>query len=505
MTKIIYNWKCFIPILICCIGALLFSLSNYWRNDALVYQFFSPVFDETTSKPITSVSDIWTSQIDHYSTTNGRFIVHFIVQLFCALWGKTAFSIANALVWMVFLYLSVRFIDRSFNNTRVCWLASGLIWIIYLSLPFDPPFQINYIWVGTMNIGFLLIFFDDYKTKNFTLVWIAFYSLICGSLHEGYSLPISAGLGIYVIVNKFKLSLKKIILIIAYYIGTLVEAVAPGNFVRLSKLGNRYLFFTPNNLIENSALLFGILALLLIVFLSKKNSKLSSREKDISYICVTGAIFGYILCMISGSVGRGALPLCYLLSLIILIQITHRKIGLSYWWIISIWIISLVMSICSFIDRLKLSEFSEFITEEYARNENGIIYAPLKYVINYPEEITLYNYTYTKAARAMNHSKPPLRVYPDVMRDGVYKKDTNMIVKIAPQAWILIQSKTKPANFYIDKTLLPLILRKKMSPRKIDFSDDSDILVDSIGLNSKTLYVNRRAFLKSRIRMEYVK
>ena len=88
--------------------AMLMCLTTVWTNDSVAYTYFSPVFDESSTQPINSFCDVIRSQADHYVTTNGRFVVHTFVQSFCALLGKTAFAIANGMVWFLMILLALK-------------------------------------------------------------------------------------------------------------------------------------------------------------------------------------------------------------------------------------------------------------------------------------------------------------------------------------------------------------------------------------------------------------
>ena len=84
-----------LPSLVYVVVAIAIGVFTVWTNDTVAYKYFSPVFDESHTRAINSLADVWNSQLDHYMTTNGRFIVHLFVQSFCALLGKIPFAICN--------------------------------------------------------------------------------------------------------------------------------------------------------------------------------------------------------------------------------------------------------------------------------------------------------------------------------------------------------------------------------------------------------------------------
>ena len=53
------------------------------------------------------------TQINHYSNSNGRFVAHFIVQIFCGLLSKPWFAVINAFAWMALVFCITRFSNNA--------------------------------------------------------------------------------------------------------------------------------------------------------------------------------------------------------------------------------------------------------------------------------------------------------------------------------------------------------------------------------------------------------
>ena len=77
-------------------GVLNFLTPLY--HDDFVYKFMFEGGAVDYDHPIGSIGDIVASQVDHYTSVNGRSIVHFLVQLFTGLLGKTVFNLGDFMI-----------------------------------------------------------------------------------------------------------------------------------------------------------------------------------------------------------------------------------------------------------------------------------------------------------------------------------------------------------------------------------------------------------------------
>lgn len=102
-------FKTYIPYLAVGAAAFVFAILSEWNDDAIAYSFYIPGSGEDESfTPIATLRDIWESQINHYSNSNGRFVAHFIVQIFCGLLSKPWFAVINAFAWMALVFCITR-------------------------------------------------------------------------------------------------------------------------------------------------------------------------------------------------------------------------------------------------------------------------------------------------------------------------------------------------------------------------------------------------------------
>ncbi len=499
-----------LPLWLYAVLSVVLSIFTVWTNDAVAYQYYSPVFDEFHARPVNSIIDVWNSQIDHYMITNGRFVVHLFVQLFCALLGKISFAIANGIAWFVLLYNSLKFAGIKDKSPSLVWFGASMVWIVFLSLPSDPPFQINYIWVAAALCPWIGYFLRSYDTGSVkTQIFMCLISVICGSLHEGFSIPVACSLTIFIIYRLYRhkrVDRMQWLMAISFGVGTVVTSLAPGNFLRISQLEDSpdiSFLRVVMSYVENGVLLWSLLLVLAVVFLLHKRgeSDLSDRLKRNSiFILSFAALMSFAMCCKLGYFGRVVLPACYFMVLIILIVAGSRKIPVFASAVTVI--TALALTSCKFVRQHDLNGMSLHITEEYHRSSDGIVYDSSDRILRNPDEVINFKWVYTKRERLTVPDKPLLTVRPDIMRSRDFEKDTNMVVRLGDQSWLLVQSKNSPADFYIDKILLPGLIDKPMSPRVVVFSDSSDIVFDTIGPRRAAIYTNKRPFIHSAIRME---
>ena len=141
---------------------LLLNVLTPWKGDDFKYQL-----NFATGERIVSVSDVWVSGWTHWRIGNGRFVVHFIDQLFLLCNTKLPFSIANTIITVVFIlliyYLAMgKKIDNSF-------LLIEILAIWYCSPGIGSPMlwqsgACNYLWGTTL----ILLAITPY-TKVFTM------------------------------------------------------------------------------------------------------------------------------------------------------------------------------------------------------------------------------------------------------------------------------------------------------------------------------------------------
>lgn len=229
-------------ILGCCF--YLINTASPLRCDDLMYQFFwsdkphsELLYPIDLNNRIDSFGEAFSSQLNHYMLMNGRFTVHFIVQCFCGFLGKPLFNIINTLIYLAFLYgclclTGIKDMKESFVLISLLWLGLPVQYIF----SFDIAFAVNYLWTATACVYFLVLFHTCSRSKDKVshkrLAILFLYGFICGSMHEGFTLPLSGSLFFYVLLHYKQLNTAQIALILGIWTGTLTVVLAPGTLNR---------------------------------------------------------------------------------------------------------------------------------------------------------------------------------------------------------------------------------------------------------------------------------
>lgn len=251
-----YNTKylqiCVIAIILVLAGVdLYFRCINYipvWDDLAYEYplgEHYISSPDNDYSKKLDSLSDVFTSQINHYNYTNGRSIVHTILQMF-ALYGTYKwYHLFAPLLLIVTLVLFVCYATPGLRKKPLIWLLASFTWL-YLFPPtgpyYRPMFGLNYLYPMALVLGYLLIWrylreIIDKKQSILYIIGLPIYGFIVGWSHESFSIPLSGITFFYCIANYKKIGVSQKLLFFSLWIGTFILFIAPGNFCRVSGMG----------------------------------------------------------------------------------------------------------------------------------------------------------------------------------------------------------------------------------------------------------------------------
>ncbi len=291
-----------IALIYLCISFYIMNSSTPLRCDDLIYQYrWIGERTDGIREPIDlnhrveNFSEVFMSQINHYKVMNGRFIVHYLVQSFCGFIGKPIFNIINTLIYLLFLIGCIRFLKISssigvLTALSLLWLGIPIQHIFYYSI----SFSINYLWPSTGLIWFFILF-DKYRQDSginiFKIICIFFYSLLFGSMHEGFSLPLSGVLFLYLLTHRKQINALILIMSIGVWLGTASIILAPGTLERGANSASGislsdYLSIKQNVLLYSKRLYLFTLAIILLFFTNKTIFKeyLRKRILEIGFI-----------------------------------------------------------------------------------------------------------------------------------------------------------------------------------------------------------------------------
>jgi hypothetical protein len=229
---------------------------------------------------VSSLKDLYNSQLLHYFSWSGRIVSHTLTQFF--LWaGKSVFNICNAFVSIL---LVAEIYCCSHKGTVTFKSDTGMLCgILFAVWTFTPGFgdvflwldgACNYLWTTVILLGFMLPYIHRYYSNSkgkhqvriFALLML-FGGVIAGCTNENSICWIILILSVFVfrLWRRGKIECSLLFGVVGLAIGYALLMFAPGNMVRLLTEKNGYHWFTWSGFAVKVALLILLLLYFQIV------------------------------------------------------------------------------------------------------------------------------------------------------------------------------------------------------------------------------------------------
>lgn len=225
-------------------------------GDDLLYRFIldnQTLWSNYITSEISDLGDAIASQYRQYFVTNGRTLVHILVQMFAGPWGTTAFSIFMGSIFGISMRLLVVYtIPQGKRYNPVIWLlitvcflyifqGHGILWSRLAG-------GTNYLYPIALTLAFLIVYkslthFERLNNNRWIYPLLGLLGFLTGWSHECFCIPLSATMFIrfctIIYEHKTKtVSPAKWIMIISLWIGSAILVFAPGNFIRVAESPN---------------------------------------------------------------------------------------------------------------------------------------------------------------------------------------------------------------------------------------------------------------------------
>ncbi len=368
-------------------------------------------------QPIESFKDVVESNINAYNNSNGRFIVHCIVQASCSFLTTQEFAILNAFVFSLFLLFLFRVsLPRPYRIQHV-FISVFLFWfLLYKGRVYwgTIALTVNYMWCGVATLFFLLLY--EYVKNNIThldgnvlkCICVFFLSLIIGSLQESYSLGLLGALVLYYLFKYKKITIPLFILIGGYGLGTCLCSFAPGNLLRAEgRVSGFSLSFSYVYQFFTSPIVILLLITLVVCYINNKKRLYSSIKKDVIlwlYLLLNCIFMSFIAFN-----GKHQLTCVQLLALILVLRLWFKQAEVVSRKLTWISVVLFTIVIASYYPILKLRKqlynaYSEVTQMAIDRSKkDGLVvsedYEKLVYFIRHNyflREYHLFTYSYKK-------------------------------------------------------------------------------------------------------------
>lgn len=495
-----------IPLAVLGATVCILSLCIHWHGDAIAFTFFNPAENEDfASIPFTSVWEVFPSMANHYGHSTGRVFSHGIAQLVSAFAGQGVFAVCNALAWVA---LAVELLLLS-GHPRWDWreglLTCALLFLAFFSygsensLPFEPPFQIDYVWMSTVALLWIWMWLKPGAKGAWMYATAIAVSLMAGLSGEVFNTAIGTGILVWAFRRRLRLTPWQWTMGSVFAAAALFELLSPGNFHRASLNSGGSPLHTVERLIPALTIPACWVAARYAAGWRGCREGLASR----GWILIWTAIAtNFAVALLSGfTSGTRTVSLASVLLILLILSAQGRRR-------ISLWVSVLIAAgwggliYARAANTALINRQTETIEKLYAASADGVVVLPDSIFTYESNEIILRPNIFMMRQWATDPGHPCLRLRPASMPGIASDADTNLLVPTGDQGWVMIQSRRRPARFVIHKTLLPGILDRQMADRDFDFAQyPSDAVFDSTPGWRAAYYHNSRGYIRAHVTM----
>ena len=394
--------------------------------------YLSVIDDNNSRQPVESFADAVVSQSRDYFKSNGRFIIHTLVQYFCGCWSMQQFAVANTVVFVFFALLLFRQIGRRLDLWQLFIVISSF-WLLtpYLGFTFLGPISlcVNYLWTCTATFIFLLLFNHVRRSSpgRLSLSVFSIYALVVGSLQESFSIGIAGGLFFYLLFNRKRTSKGELVMSLAYMAGAMACLLSPANFARTDSIGGFGLRLTAITGLLSSPLFLLFLALNMVLIAKKR---LIAFVKN-NLILYTSIIIDTLFALLIAYTARQQLTAINIFILILLLRVFFDSVSqprIQKAISLTMGAVSMVLFVSVYQIRKAYADSYHVFTERAVNSVDGIVCAKefeaitSQYVYHrlYNNYMTCYSFV------GWNLSKTLLSLY---LTDG---RDASLIKTVLP-------------------------------------------------------------------------
>lgn len=318
--KTILNNPLFYIILLLLLTGVFFYLRSINRElfcDEIMYGYKlnATKYGEYWTSPATAldgeiknVSDVLSSQYNHYFYGNGRAISHTIEQLFTGVIGVNAFYFFNTILFLATIILFVRkYMQRGYY---LPWLLAIIAFLYLFPYPSKLWYSINLApnYLFPLSMTLLLFYqYDKLKDRNIKASKIVLFSapivgLLAGWSNEAFSVPVSGAFLVYYLLGLKKNCHRVLLSLIPLWVGTAFVVFSPGVIARFMKSSGNdgsklidVIARAGDNLLQLK--IFWILIIIAIIFIiwnRKVLVEVLKKNLVIVFSIIIGLLFGLV-------------------------------------------------------------------------------------------------------------------------------------------------------------------------------------------------------------------
>ncbi len=454
----------------------ILSYNVVWINDDITYQY-----NFATGEKIERIRDIFESQYVHYFTWNGRYVAHWLCQLFLPLLGKATFSAVNGVMYIALIILILKnTAEYPVSAKRV--LTAACLVLFFCDTSYAPTCQIGYIWMSVLILLWIRLFFTYAITEEpsaLTAISLFLLSIITGNAQEAINIGVGGALVIYALANVRHITRTQWCMAIGFGIGGLFLCLSPASIGRTAENIVSPLY-SMVSLIFNLRVTYIFLAILLYQLLRHRITLRGFYHNNTFYI---NAII--VLLIFNLLIGVGSNRQLFGIELFSSILAIRLLKGHSF-SILGLCMFSMMIAgiyILKFMEIKKAGTVYEELSEKYSTYNSGPMYIDLPEFNQYIRPTPIFKYgvylDYALSSMAKEQGlhtiEEKIPCYPQKIEEILKRPVTNQAYEYLPGEFILMQSKKEPGQFILRRCINIMGLTIQLPPHKACFNTDSHL------------------------------
>ncbi len=466
--------KICIIYLIVATAIFILSYNVIWITDSITYQY-----SFATGEKIKGIRDIFESQYVHYFTWNGRYVAHWLCQLFLSILGKGLFSATNAVMYVALIMMVIKNTSRRwFSIPHV--LSTTCLVLFFCDTDYAPTCQIGYIWMAVLVLAWIAIFFTyaTYRKPSLPLgLSLLLFSIIAGNAQEAINIGVGGALIIYVLSDFRHVTKLQWWMVIGFGIGGLFLCLSPASIGRTEEN-----IVPPLYSIASFFLNLRVTYIFLIIFLYQLlEHRLTLRKfyhENTFYInaIIVLLIFNFIIGVGSNRQLFGIELFSCILAIRLLKDHTFSPMALGVFLIAIIAIYAL-----KFVEIKKAEKALTELSTKISERPSGPIFIDFPEFNQYIRPTGFFRYgVYLEYALSsvvkkqnIDAVEDNIQCYPQKIEEIMKRPVSNQIYEYLPGEFILMQSKAAPKQFILHRFINIMGIRIPLPSYQVEFDHDS--------------------------------
>lgn len=246
-----------------------------------IFPFFS---DDWKFSEAQNINDCIERTISFYNNWNGRIIPNFFGFWIVSLWPNWLYALWTSII--ITLYVAL---ISKVSDVKIPVMLIGVL-LFLLPAPFQCIFwrigNMNYLYAALFLVLSIWLYTDSKKSALFINILVGF---LTGITHEAVSLPLLGAVIIHSFINK-GVSNNRISLIVGLTVGTLVNVLCPGTFVRSAGVQSAALFNISKFFFSEITTAWFSIITILLLWVMKRRGRLKQFYNNNTFLFILWGI-----------------------------------------------------------------------------------------------------------------------------------------------------------------------------------------------------------------------